>query len=132
MLRQLNSRLRRTDLEDGDYRVAAGHWERAETRDVQKTYNLMTKADLVRSLARASTGTPTDDTLYGGSLCSNALHPGPGNNLVIGRGDEENAVFYEDATGPINANLTTGVATGQGTDPLASSTTCSAANTTTR
>jgi putative endopeptidase len=30
-----------------DTRLAAGHWERAETRDVQKTYNLMTKADLV-------------------------------------------------------------------------------------
>ncbi|MEP9362877.1 M13-type metalloendopeptidase [Nocardioides sp. CN2-186] len=29
-----------------DTRMAAGHWERAETRDVQKTYNLMTKADL--------------------------------------------------------------------------------------
>ncbi|MCB8957674.1 MAG: peptidase M13 [Nocardioides sp.] len=30
-----------------DTRLAAGHWERAETRDVQKTYNLMTKAELV-------------------------------------------------------------------------------------
>ncbi len=30
-----------------DTRLAAGHWERAETRDVQKTYNLMAKADLV-------------------------------------------------------------------------------------
>src|SRR6478609_5925052 len=30
-----------------DTRLAAGHWERAETRDVQKTYNLMTKSDLV-------------------------------------------------------------------------------------
>ena len=29
-----------------DTRIAAGHWERAETRDVQKTYNLMTKAEL--------------------------------------------------------------------------------------
>jgi len=29
-----------------DTRIAAGHWERAETRDVQKTYNLMTFADL--------------------------------------------------------------------------------------
>ena len=28
-----------------DTRLAAGHWERAETRDVQKTYNLMTKAE---------------------------------------------------------------------------------------
>jgi putative endopeptidase len=32
---------------DIDTRLAAGHWERAETRDVQKTYNLMTKAELV-------------------------------------------------------------------------------------
>ena len=30
-----------------DTRLAAGHWERAETRDVQKTYNLMTKAELL-------------------------------------------------------------------------------------
>jgi endothelin-converting enzyme/putative endopeptidase len=29
-----------------DTRLAAGHWERAETRDVQKTYNLLTKAEL--------------------------------------------------------------------------------------
>ena len=29
-----------------DTRLAAGHWERAETRDVQKTYNLMTSAEL--------------------------------------------------------------------------------------
>ncbi|WP_127479363.1 M13 family metallopeptidase [Nocardioides pantholopis] len=31
---------------DIDTRIAAGHWERAETRDVQKTYNLLTAADL--------------------------------------------------------------------------------------
>src|SRR5690606_7748874 len=30
-----------------DTRLAAGHWERAETRDVQKTYNLTTHDDLV-------------------------------------------------------------------------------------
>ncbi len=30
-----------------DTRIAAGHWERAETRDVQKTYNLLTYDDLV-------------------------------------------------------------------------------------
>ncbi|MGZ5404021.1 MAG: M13 family metallopeptidase [Nocardioides sp.] len=29
-----------------DTRLAAGHWERAETRDVQKTYNLVTSAEL--------------------------------------------------------------------------------------
>ncbi|WP_280637364.1 M13-type metalloendopeptidase [Nocardioides sp. W7] len=29
-----------------DARLAAGHWERAETRDVQKTYNLLTAAEL--------------------------------------------------------------------------------------
>ncbi len=29
-----------------DTRLAAGHWERAETRDVQKTYNLLTFAEL--------------------------------------------------------------------------------------
>ncbi|GAB2775961.1 M13 family metallopeptidase [Nocardioides salsibiostraticola] len=31
---------------DIDTRLAAGHWERAECRDVQKTYNLLTHADL--------------------------------------------------------------------------------------
>jgi len=31
---------------DLDTRMAAGHWERAETRDVQKTYNLLTRAEL--------------------------------------------------------------------------------------
>ena len=31
---------------DLDTRLARGHWERAETRDVQKTYNLMTFAEL--------------------------------------------------------------------------------------
>jgi putative endopeptidase len=30
-----------------DTRLAAGHWERAETRDVQKTYNLLTRDELV-------------------------------------------------------------------------------------
>ncbi|WP_187366774.1 M13 family metallopeptidase [Nocardioides dongxiaopingii] len=30
-----------------DTRLAAGHWERAETRDVQRTYNLMTRDQLV-------------------------------------------------------------------------------------
>lgn len=30
-----------------DTRIAAGHWERAETRDVQKTYNLHTHDDLL-------------------------------------------------------------------------------------
>ncbi len=29
-----------------DTRIAKGHWERAETRDVQKSYNLLTAADL--------------------------------------------------------------------------------------
>ena len=38
-------------------RLAAGHWERAETRDVQKTYNLR-PAPSSRSCARRSTGTP--------------------------------------------------------------------------
>jgi putative endopeptidase len=30
-----------------DTRIAAGHWERAETRDVQKTYNLLTYDELL-------------------------------------------------------------------------------------
>ncbi len=32
---------------DIDTRIAAGHWERADTRDVQKTYNLLTHDELV-------------------------------------------------------------------------------------
>ena len=35
-----------------DTRLAAGHWERAETRDVQKTYNLLT-AEQLRELCPA-------------------------------------------------------------------------------
>src|SRR5690606_12231703 len=31
---------------DIDTQLAQGHWERAETRDVQKTYNLLTRAEL--------------------------------------------------------------------------------------
>ena len=45
-----------------DTRLAAGHWERAETRDVQKTYNLMTDGRAASSSARPSTGTPTSPT----------------------------------------------------------------------
>ena len=41
-----------------DTRLAAGHWERAETRDVLKTYNLTT-ADELRRSPRRSTGRPT-------------------------------------------------------------------------
>jgi Ca2+-binding RTX toxin-like protein len=60
-----------------------------------------------------------DDTLYGESLCSNALFPGLGDDLIVGGSPKEwTAVFYEDATGPIHANLLTGIATGQGTDTL--------------
>ena len=39
-------------------RIAAGHWERAETRDVQKTYNLMTATELEK-LAPAFDWRPT-------------------------------------------------------------------------
>jgi Ca2+-binding RTX toxin-like protein len=60
-----------------------------------------------------------NDKLYGESLCANALLPGPGDDLVVGGGDASlDAVHYEDATGPIHANLMTGIATGQGTDTL--------------
>ena len=45
-----------------DTRLAAGHWERAETRDVQKTYNLRTLRRADASSARRSTGTPTSAT----------------------------------------------------------------------
>ena len=39
-----------------------GHWERAETRDVQKTYNLTHRSTSSRRCARPSTGTPTSPT----------------------------------------------------------------------
>ncbi len=67
----------------------------------------------------ALSGGSGNDTLYGKSLCSNALHPGLGDDLIVGGSLKEwTAVFYEDATGPIHANLMTGIATGQGTDTL--------------
>jgi endothelin-converting enzyme/putative endopeptidase len=55
-----------------DTRIAAGHWERADTRDVQKTYNLTTLAELrelcpafdwdayVTNLSGAAMGTAED------------------------------------------------------------------------
>jgi putative endopeptidase len=53
-----------------DTRLAAGHWERAETRDVQKTYNLLT-FDELRALAPefdwhayATNLGGSDDTLF--------------------------------------------------------------------
>ena len=45
-------RRRRPPCSRIDTRLAAGHWERAETRDVQKTYNLMT-VDELRALCPA-------------------------------------------------------------------------------
>ena len=45
--------------------------------------------------------------------------PGPGDDLVIGSATQCDEVQYGfDATGPIYANLMTGIATGQGTDTL--------------
>ena len=49
--RRRGRRRRQTVLEI-DTRLAAGHWERAETRDVQKTYNLTT-LDELKALAPA-------------------------------------------------------------------------------
>ncbi len=63
-------------------------------------------------------GGPGDDRLYGETGGRNDLVPGPGDDLVVGSGTGADWVHMEDATGPIHANLMTGIATGQGTDEL--------------
>ena len=55
-----------------DTRIAAGHWERAETRDRQKTYNLMTLAQL-RELAPAFDWDAYVTNLSGSSLGAEAV-----------------------------------------------------------
>lgn len=59
-----------------------------------------------------------DDKLFGEKGGRNDLVPGPGDDLVVGSGTGEDWVHMEDALGPVHANLTSGVATGQGTDEL--------------
>ena len=63
-------------------------------------------------------GGPGDDALYGERDGRTDYEPGTGDDLVVGSGTGEDWVHYETATGPIHANLTTGIATGQGTDTL--------------
>ncbi len=55
-----------------DTRLAQGHWERAETRDVQKTYNLMTAAEL-RDLCPAFDWDAYVTNLSGATLEADAL-----------------------------------------------------------
>jgi Ca2+-binding RTX toxin-like protein len=65
------------------------------------------------------TGGDGDDTLDATADGSGDLLPGPGDDLVIGSATQGDEVQYGfDATGPIYANLMTGIATGQGTDTL--------------
>ncbi|MFG0252441.1 MAG: hypothetical protein ACF8NJ_06155, partial [Phycisphaerales bacterium JB038] len=75
-----------------------------------------------------------DDTLYGGvgndtltgGLGNDTLEGGEGDDLLTGGaghdvitgGEGADTVSYREATGPINANLGTGTATGEGTDTL--------------
>ncbi len=54
-----------------DTRIAAGHWERAETRDVQKTYNL-------RTLEEVKAACPSFDwDAYARNLSGPAIDPAP-------------------------------------------------------
>ena len=62
----------------------------------------------VRPATTSSTGRDSSDTLW----------PGPGNDLVLGEGGTVDRVSYELASGPVSVNLTTGEATGEGTDTL--------------
>ncbi|WP_308012778.1 M13 family metallopeptidase [Nocardioides nematodiphilus] len=55
-----------------DTKIALGHWERAETRDRQKTYNLMTLAEL-RSLAPAFDWDAYVTNLSGAKLAADAV-----------------------------------------------------------
>jgi Ca2+-binding RTX toxin-like protein len=63
-------------------------------------------------------GGPGNDSLYGEKGGRTDLYPGPGDDLVVGSSVGPDWVQFGDATGPIHANLTTGIATGQGTDRL--------------
>jgi len=65
------------------------------------------------------TGGDGNDTLDATADGSGDLLPGPGDDLVIGSATQGDEVQYGfDATGPIYANLMTGIATGQGIDTL--------------
>ena len=57
-----------------------------------------------------------DDSLEGGTE-DDLLAGGPGNDTIDG-GDGNDTVTYASSAGPVNANLTTGVGTGDGTDVL--------------
>jgi len=59
-----------------------------------------------------------DDRLYGGPS-SDSFWPGLGNDVIDGRGTPDHEwVHYESASGPVNVDLETGHATGEGTDIL--------------
>jgi len=65
------------------------------------------------------TGGNGNDTLDATADGCFDLLPGPGDDLVIGSATQGDEVQYGfDATGPIHADLMTGIATGQGTDTL--------------
>jgi Ca2+-binding RTX toxin-like protein len=60
-----------------------------------------------------------DDTLTGGGGALNILEGGPANDSLIGESDLDVA-FYPDSAGPVQVNLESGTATGDGTDALVS------------
>jgi len=68
-----------------------------------------------RNVLKGGTG---DDRLYGGPS-ADSFWPGLGNDVIDGRGTPDHEwVHYESASGPVNVDLETGHATGEGTDIL--------------
>ena len=64
-------------------------------------------------------GGPGDDQLLENvSSIPTTFIGGPGNDLIVGHQTVNDTVSYANATGPVNVNLRTGVATGDGTDTL--------------
>jgi Ca2+-binding RTX toxin-like protein len=62
-------------------------------------------------------GSAGNDSLDGGAH-SDALVGGPGNDQLTGHPDDGDAAAYVPASGPVNVDLQTGVATGEGRDTL--------------
>jgi hypothetical protein len=64
-------------------------------------------------------GNGGDDKICGGAG-PDSIQGGPGNDQIDGGPGGPDVAFYLDAAGPVHADLTTGVATGEGNDTLVS------------